>query len=101
MSQHRSLRVDATRARHRNVLKRSERVHRLIELEKWNDRRSAFGLPKVKSLKIKVKKVKEPKAEAAAGAGPGQAVTPTAALAPSPEKKKAATSEKKAASGKK
>ena len=47
----------------------------MIELEKWNDRPSAFGLPKVKSLKIKMKKAKAEKAE-------GRAVPATPAAAP-------------------
>lgn len=93
MSQHSSLRIDPTRTKHRNVLKRHERIHRLQELEKWNDRQSAFGLPKVKSLKIKMKKIKAEKAEGEA-ATPAAAPTPTA---PSAEKKKAAPAEKKPA----
>lgn len=94
MSQHSSLRIDPTRTRHRNVLKRHERIRRLIELEKWNDRKSAWGLPKVKSLKIKVKKIKAEKAEGeTAQAAPsiaGQAAPPAPAAAPAAEKKKPA-----------
>jgi len=90
MSQHSSLRIDPTRTRHRNVLKRHERIQRLVELEKWNDRPSAFGLPKVKSLKIKVKKIKAEKAEGEAQAAPGApTAAPAQAPAASPEKKKA------------
>ena len=93
MSQHSSLRIDPTRTRHRNVLKRHERIQRLIELEKWNERSSAFGLPKVRSLKIKVKKVKSEKAEgqaAAAGVTPGAAPAgaPASPSAPASPKKK-------------
>lgn len=95
MSQHSSLRIDPTRTKHRNVLKRHERIQRLQELEKWNDRQSAFGLPKVKSLKIKMKKIKAEKAEGEA-ATPAAAPTPTAP-APSAEKKKAAPAGKKPA----
>lgn len=92
MSQHSSLRIDPTRARHRNVLKRHERIQRLIEMERWKDRSSALGLPKVKSLKIKVKKVKAEKAEGEA-AKPGQApTTPTTPVAAAPA---AAATEKK------
>ena len=68
MSQHASLRIDPTRTKHRNVLKRYERIRRLQEMQKWNHRPSALGLPKVKSLKIKVKKIKEAKAEGATAA---------------------------------
>lgn len=101
MSQHSSLRIDPTRTRHRNVLKRHERIQRLIEQEKWKDRQSAFGLPKVKSMKIKVKKIKSEKVEGATAAGVAKpAVTPAAGAATAPaaagaEKKKAAPSPKK------
>lgn len=94
MSQHPSLRVDSTLTKHRNVLKRHERIHRLIELEKWNDRPSALGLPKVKSMKIKVKKVKAEKAEAAGAQPAASPGTPAPATAPAAEKK---APEKKAA----
>ena len=98
MSQHSSLKIDLTKVRHRNVLKRHERIHRLQEQEKWNDRASAFGLPKVKSMKVKMKKIKEEKApagETPAGQAPG---APAAAAAPAAgDKKKAAASAPKAA----
>lgn len=99
MSQHTSLRSDPTQTKHRNVLKRHERIHRLIELEKWNDRPSAFGLPKVKSLKIKVKKVKAEKTEAPTPQTPAALAAPTTPSSPaagaSPEKKKQAPVTKK------
>ncbi len=93
MSQHSSLKIDPTRTRHRNVLKRHERIQRLVELEKWNNRPSAFGLPKVKSMKVKVKKVKEkPEGEAAAKTAAPAGAAPAAAA--TPEKKKAAAPKK-------
>ena len=58
MSQHSSLKGAEAGARHRNVLKRFERVRALQEAEKWGDRKSVYKLPKMKLLKIKVKKVK-------------------------------------------
>ncbi len=61
MSQHASLRCDSVGTKHRNVLKRFERIKKLQEVGKWGDRASIYNLPKVKSLKIKVKKIKEPK----------------------------------------
>lgn len=68
MSQHTSLRIDSVGKKHRNVLKRFERVKKLKTEGKLEDRTSAYGLPKLKSLKIKVKKSKEaPEKEAAAG----------------------------------
>ncbi len=65
MSQHSSLRVDSVGVRHRNVLKRLERIKKLQEEGRWQGEASIYNLPKVKSVKIKVKKVKEPKVEAA------------------------------------
>lgn len=91
MSQHPSLRIDPTRTKHRNVLKRHERIQRLMELGKWTDRQSAFGLPKVKSLKVKIKKIKAEKAagEAATATGtPAPAgAAPTAAASAGAKKK--------------
>ena len=82
MSQHPSLREDSVGAKHRNVLKRFERIKKLQEQNKWQGQGSVFGLPKVKSMKIKVKKVKEPKAEeAAAGAAPAAGAPAPAAKA--------------------
>lgn len=86
MSQHPSLRVDSVGVKHRNVLKRLERIKKLQEEGKWNDARTIYNLPKIKSLKIKVKKgggkeKKEGEGEAAAGAAPAAAKT-SAAKAP-------------------
>ena len=81
MSQHSSLKMDSVGARHRNVLKRHERVANLRNSDKWENRESAFKLPKVKLIKMKVKKVKSAKEEAAGGeakpaAGAAEAVKP-------------------------
>jgi len=74
MTQHSSLRGEGMGKRHRNVLKRYERVRKLKEGEKWEEGRSVFGLPKVKSIKVKVKKAKTvEKAEEAAAATAGEA----------------------------
>ena len=84
MSQHSSLRIDKVGARHRNVLKRYERIEKLQATEQWKEGRSAYGIPKVKSQKIKVKKTAKT-AAAAGAAAPGAA--PVAAPA-APAKKK-------------
>ena len=55
MSQHPSLRIDSVGAKHRNVLKRFERVKKMEQEQRWSGRTSAYGLPKIKSLKIKIK----------------------------------------------
>ena len=94
MSQHPSLRFDSVGAKHRNVLKRFERIKKLEEQNKWRDRSSVFGLPKVKSMKIKVKKVKETPEEAAAAGG---AAAPAAPGAPAAAGKAAASQAPKAA----
>ena len=67
MSQHSSLKMDSVGERHRNVLKRHERVANLRNSENWGNRESAFKLPKVRLIKMKVKKAKGPKDEAATG----------------------------------
>lgn len=81
MSQHPSLRVDSVGVKHRNVLKRGERIKKLSQDEKWNPEKSAFGLPKVKSIKVKVKAVVETKVAAEGGsAGAAPAAAPPAAV---------------------
>ncbi len=82
MSQHPSLKIDSVGARHRNVLKRHERVATLRSSENWGTRESAFKLPKVKLIKMKVKKAKGEKEEGAEGeAKPGAAAGAPAAEA--------------------
>ncbi|HNV86567.1 MAG TPA: small basic protein [Candidatus Omnitrophota bacterium] len=79
MSQHTSLKLKALSGRHRNVLKRYERIKKLKQDERWQDGMSAYGLPKVKSVKVKVKKAKAgPKAEGAEGATPAAGGTAAA-----------------------
>ena len=85
MSQHTSLKVSSVGARHRNVLKRHERIKKLQEMEKWQDRKSVLGLPKVKSMKIKVRKVKPEKAAEEKPEG-AQAQAPAAAAPGTPAK---------------
>lgn len=88
MSQHSSLKVSSVGAKHRNVLKRHERVKRLEGNQSWVEKRSVFGLPKIKSMKIKVKKAKAEKAADAAGGTPaGQAAPAAAAAKPAAPKK--------------
>lgn len=43
--------------RHRSVLTRSERVQYLTDEGLWDEKKSVYGLPKVKTIKVK-KKVK-------------------------------------------
>ena len=94
MSQHPSLKEDSVGAKHRNVLKRLERIKKLEETNKWQNRVSVFGLPKVKSMKVKVKKTKEAPAEGAAGAAPAAGAAAPAAKAAAPAAKAAAPAAK-------
>jgi small basic protein (TIGR04137 family) len=47
MSRDRSLKIRGALKRHRNVLKRAERVEQLKDEEHWSEGDSVFGLPKV------------------------------------------------------
>ncbi len=66
MSLHKSLVSKAGLTRHRNVLKRTERILKLQEDEKWQEDQSVFGLPKVRTMKMKKKAKVKAKAEDAA-----------------------------------
>lgn len=76
MSLHSSLKRSGAGGRHRNVLKREERLAKLADDEKWTeDDDSIYGLPKVRSIKLRVKK--KPKKKEAEG----EAIEGEAALA--------------------
>jgi len=83
MSQHPSLRSSDKDKQHRSVLKRHERIKILKDKEKWEEKDSVFGLPKVKVIKFKIKKEKAVAAEGAEGAvaAPGAAAVPAAGTA--------------------
>jgi small basic protein (TIGR04137 family) len=88
MSMDKSLKSKASLSRHRNVLSRAERIEKLKELERWDDSRSAFGLPKVAHRKAATggkgkKEAKEAKEAAAAAAG-APAAAPAAEAAKTP-----------------
>ncbi|MFH0981309.1 MAG: small basic protein [Planctomycetota bacterium] len=77
MSVDKSLKTHASLARHRNVLKRAERIEFLKHEERWTEGQSPFGLPKVANRKAKVgKKGKDTATQAAAGTE-SPAATPT------------------------
>ena len=80
MSQHPSLRSSDKDKQHRSVLKRYERIKTLKDKEKWDEKDSVFGLPKVKIIRFKIKKEKAAVAEGAEGAAavPGQEAAPAA-----------------------
>jgi|SRR5271170_1217921 len=96
MSLDRSLKGKSTLERHRNVLRRSERIETLEDNEKWSEGKSSvFGLVKVAHRK-QVAAKKAPKAEAAEGAV-ATAVPAAGAAAAAPAGKAAATPAAKAA----
>ena len=53
MSQHRSLRGKDVSVKFRNVLKRNERVQRMLAGEKAQPPHSVYKLPKLKVFKVK------------------------------------------------
>jgi len=64
--------------RHRNVLKRHERIRHLQQKALWTAERSPLGLPKIKSIQFKVKKTpKAAESAAAAAAAPGAGAAPS------------------------
>ncbi len=68
MSLHRSLTTSGRARRHRNVLSREERMVKLEEDGRWDEEKSVFGLPKVRSIKPVVSgKKKKEKADAVEG----------------------------------
>jgi small basic protein (TIGR04137 family) len=70
-----SLHFQAGLIRARNVLKRSERIARLQEIDRWEEGRSPLHLPKVRVQKLTVKKKKKAKEEAAEGEAPAAGAT--------------------------
>ena len=64
MSLDRSLKSANALIRHRNVLRRSERLARLIDDGKWDESRGILGLPKVANRKIAVGKSSKKEAPA-------------------------------------
>jgi len=62
-----SLKIKGALTRHRNVLKRAERIEQLKEEERWTEEDSLLGLPKVAHRKSHAgRKDAEDKAEEAA-----------------------------------
>lgn len=61
MSVDKSLKGGGRLSRSRNVLKRAERIEKLMEQDRWVDDQSPFGLPKVRVYKVAVGKKKKKK----------------------------------------
>lgn len=80
MSIDKSLKRKGGMTRTRCVLKRSERILKMLENGAFPEGRSPFGLPKTRVQKIVIKK--KPKAEKAAEGAEGAAAAPGAAATP-------------------
>jgi small basic protein (TIGR04137 family) len=80
MSIDKSLKRKGSLTRTRCVMKRSERILKMMEDGKWAGDRSPFGLPKTRVVKVVMKKAKKEKA--AEGEGGEAAAAGTAAAAP-------------------
>ena len=63
MTMDKSLRVRKGASSARGVLKRSERIVKLKEQDRWEPGRSPLGLPQVRVYKMAMKKKKKAKAE--------------------------------------
>jgi len=88
MSIDKSLKIRRASVRNRSVLKRTERIARLKEADRWHEGDSPFGLPKVRVYKISMKKKKKSKKEEATQeAGAGEAAAGAATSAPAQPKK--------------
>ncbi len=104
MTMDRSLKARVGLGGNRSVLSRDERIHRMIEEEKFDaEKNSPLGLVKtrVRHSKVgaKAKKAAEEKAEGEAGAAPAAAAAAAAAATKAPAKGAAPAG--KAAKGKK
>src|SRR5688572_634498 len=98
MSLDRSLKGANALIRHRNVLTRAERLERLAELGKWDEKKAAIGLPKVANRKVEAVKTVKEAAEGDAAAGTPAAAAPAAgAKGAAPAAKGAAPAAKGAA----
>ena len=65
MSVHPSLKSTDKNKKQRSVLKRTERIKKMIDKDEWKEGDSVYGLPKIKTIKLKLKKEKVEKPEEA------------------------------------
>lgn len=102
MSIDHSLKIRGALSRHRNVLTRAERVEQLKDEERWTEKQSVFGLPKIAHRKSHAgrKAAKEEAAVEGAVAGvtpEGQAAAGAKTAAPAAGAKPAAGTKSAAA----
>jgi small basic protein (TIGR04137 family) len=95
-----SLRIRRGSVKNRNVLRRSERIAKLKESERWDETMSVLSLPKVRVFKLTIKKKKKKKEEEGAeGAVAAEGAAPAAGAA-APAAKGAAGAKPAAAAAK-
>jgi small basic protein (TIGR04137 family) len=97
MSLDRSLKGANALVRHRNVLTRAERLDKLKEEEKWDEKKSVFGLPKVAHRKMELAKAEKEETADGATAGATPVAGAPAAKAAAPAGAKGAAGAKAAA----
>lgn len=97
MSLDRSLKSANSLVRHRNVLTRAERLSQLKDEEKWDEKKSVFGLPKVGHRKQEIVKAEKAEAAPAEGAAAAAGAAAPAAKGAAPAGKAAAAPAGKAA----
>ena len=78
MTMDKSLRIRRGSSGTRSVLKRGERIAKLVEQERWNAGDAPIGLPKVRVYKLAMKKKKKKKEEGEEGAAATAAAAPAA-----------------------
>ncbi len=71
MSIDKSLLSKSKLVRQRNVLTRPERIKYLMDEGEWDEKKSVYGLPKVKIVKLKKKVKVKKKVEETEGEGAG------------------------------
>lgn len=87
MSIHPSLGAAVKGKQQKSVLKRAERIKHMMAKGLWKEDSKAFGMPKIKALRIKIKKEKAAEKPAEEGV---VAAAPATATAPAADQKKAA-----------
>lgn len=68
-----SLKIKAGSSKQRNVLRRDERLAKLVENDRFGPEDSLYGMPKVRVTKISMKKKKKAKKEDEAAEEPAKA----------------------------
>lgn len=96
MSIHPSLSASAQNKKQKSVLTRTERLRSMIEKGTWQEGKSVFGLPKIKTVRLKIKKEKavEKPAEVTAAEGAAAEVPGETQATTIPKAKKSSAANK-------